>query len=335
MSDVWLYSDGVIRKISDDGGYDINPSINNNSVVTWMRCESYFNLDCELVLWENGAVITVETPYPVHQSPKINDANQIVWAHDFSGSFDDVEVFLTGQGSTLQITDDEVANQIPRINTRGDIAWTRFDFSVWPWLSTIMFYSDGMTSELSGATFEPAGTDINEARRVVWGSADVGIELWDGKNVSVITDDGRAATINNLDEISFARFDDDSGNWIRWLFRDDQFYKLSSEDQSSGADAPINDRSEVIWRSIVNSLGDTAILFLRRVANRGDFDGDSYIDMRDARAMQLCVATSSDEPNGGLLGDCDRGDFDGDKDVDLQDFDLFLNVFTGPDESVP
>ncbi len=303
VADVWLYSDGVIRKIRDDGGYDVHPSINNNSVVTWIRCESYFNSGCDLIIWEGGEMTTVETPHLVHQSPKINDANQIVWVHDFSGTFDDVEVFLTEQGETLQITDDDLSNQGPRGNSAGDIAWVQFDFSVGPWVSQIMLHHEGTTTQLTEGDVRRSPVDINDHVQVIWYEEGAGVVLWDAGILTVISSDGSNPCINNDGDVLFAKWNDQTQQRETWGRLDGVFFALPDFGYSN-ASGSINDQREVAWRGLDTVTGDTAILVMRRLASMGDFDGDSHVDMRDARAMQLCVAKSNAQPGGGLLGDC-------------------------------
>lgn len=337
-ADVWLFSGGIIQKISELDSYDIRPAINNNGVVAWRRCESFDGEACELVTWEDGVVTHIPTPVTIDQTPAINDAGHIVFVHDFSESFAHVELFLYDGQTVEQITDNGFSNQGPRINSQGDIAWTRYDFSVSPWVSAIMANLKGESVQLTDGKGEPQSADVNDAGDVVWSCAFgcelLGIILWDGEKVTVITEDGRVPYINNLSDIAFTRFDAPTDHWATWLYKDGEFFQLSDLRFSGGAHA-LNDHAEVAWRSFINDFGDSAISLMRRIGPKGDFDNDCHIDFRDARAFQLCFGVDSGRGSTGLLGGCARGDFDEDEDIDLDDFDGFLGAITGPDESVP
>ena len=64
-----------------------------------------------------------------------------------------------------------------------------------------------------------------------------------------------------------------------------------------------------------------------------DGNYDCQIDMSDFGFLQACW-TAVPGPEGSLLADYIRFDFDDDGDVDDTDFQAFLDVFTGPGETV-
>lgn len=332
-SDVWLFSGGIVQKISEPGSYDINPAINNNGVVAWMRCESWFAEACEVVTWENGVITHIPTPVTVDGSLDINDAGHIVFSHDFSESFAHVELFLYDGQTVEQITDNGLSNQSPRTNDAGAIAWVKADFSVSPWQSHIMLRSGESIVQLTQEEAQRGPVDLNDVEQVVWYEPGQEIVLWQAGETKVLTDDGRNARINNSGDVIFMRWNDATVRWDTWLHLDGEFL-LVSDGVGSSAGGAINDTQNASWREIVNDFGDTGILILRRIGPKGDFDHDCHVDWFDFMIFQRCFAQDTQTPTGEPLAVCARADFDDDGDVDRDDFAAFENVYTGPEESL-
>lgn len=336
-SDVWLFSEGIIRKISEPDSYDVNPAINNNGVVAWMRCESYFAKACELVTWEDGVITHVPTPVTIDQTPDINDAGHIVFAHDFSETFDDVELFLYDGQTVEQITDNGYANQVPRINSQGDIAWIRYDFGQSPWVSVAVARLAGKTIELTDGSGSPQGIDINDSVQIVFRQSN-GVEyvlrLWEKGKITTVGP-GSNPSINTGGDMYYDRWSDAKQMLEPILLLGEKAYLLPSPTGWGSASGAINDMGEVAWREFDDVVGDTQIVFLRRIASKGDFNGDCHADWYDFRVFQTCFTGPDDGPPGGFLADCARGDFDDDGDIDLMDFEHFLGEFTGPEIPIP
>ncbi len=336
-SDVWLYRDGVIRKISVPESYDINPSNNNLSAVSWRRCESYFAQDCQLIVHEDDLATHVETPHSVDQMPVINDANQIIWVHDFSGTFDNVALFLTNatEGDTVQLTTSEFSNQVPRLNSDADFAWNRIDFSVSPWVSWVMVSIDGQQIEITDGTGQPQWVDLNDSAAVVFrqrvGNLDM-VRMWEAGSITTISQGGNPR-INKHGDTSFGRWDDAAQIRYQTLSKDGVLYQLPSTLGWWSASNDINNIGEIAWREIDPVIGNTRIMLLQRIAYSGDFDGDCRISTEDVAVFFDCF-TGPVGPPGELDPACAAGDFDQDQDVDFADFGAFHQAFTGPDTEI-
>ncbi len=338
VADVWLYSDGVIRKISDDGGYDIHPTMNDEGLVPWLRCESYFDTECVLAVYEDGQVSTVPTPFSVNPTVCVNNTGMMVWEHDFSGTADHVELFVT-DGDTTQITNNGLSNQSARVNLNGDIVWIEYNFWVPPWRSKVMLWraGEGLPIELTDGTGNPQGTGLNDSTQVVFRQYDGSehmIRMWENGVVTTISP-GTMPRISNRGDITFGRWDESTQIRYQVLFTDGTFYQLPSTIGWWSAKGDLNDLGELAWREIDPIIGDTRIMMLRKVGAVGDFNRDCSVDSFDFAQFQRCFTGANSGPPGGLLGDCTRGDFDEDGDIDVDDYGAFLDAQTGPAVDVP
>ena len=336
-ADVWLYSGGTIRRISDPESYDIRPSINNFSAVAWMRCESFFAEECQLAVYEKDQATVVETPFSLDPILNVNDLYQIIWVHDFSETFDNVALFRTnlGDGSTVQLTTSELSNQSPRLNSNGDFVWNRFDFSVSPVVVWVMMSIDGQQFEITDGTGFPEGVGINDSAQIVFrqfdGTQDV-IRVWETGVVTTIGP-GTQPRISNTGHLTFGRWDEATQIRYQVVRRNGVFRQLPSPLGWWSAKGDINDIGEVVWREIDPVIGDTRIMMLRRIAYPGDFDGDCHISISDFFDFLGCF-TGPIIPPEGLDPQCAAGDFDEDEDVDFADFSALQRVFTGPEDTI-
>lgn len=92
VSDVYLFSGGIIRKLTDDTYYDIAPRINDNGNYAYLIAEDYFSVVD--VAWNIGGQLTIyDANNAPNAHPDINNSGQIVWedkfteTHRTSGSF--------------------------------------------------------------------------------------------------------------------------------------------------------------------------------------------------------------------------------------------------------
>lgn len=332
-SDVWLFSDGIIQKISEPESYDVNPAINNNGVVAWRRCESFFAEACELVTWQDGEITHIPAPVTIDRTLDINDAGDIVFEHDFLETANHVELFLYDGETVEQITDNGFSNQVPRMNSEGDIAWVKFDFSVSPWQSHIMLRSNESTAQLTKEKGMRSPVDINDSDQVIWFDDEIGIVLWEGGDSSVVTNDGANPRINDAGDVIFMRWNEATSKWDTWCYFGGEFFR-TSDGVGSSAGGTIGNTGDACWREFINDFGDTGIKMFRRIPPDGDLDGDCDVDFGDFRALQGCFTGDQGPPGRELLGNCTPGDFDSDGDVDRDDFAAFVFAYTGPEEFV-
>jgi len=118
ISDILLYSDGRVIKVSNQGRQNVDPHINNPGVVGWM-------LDHEIYLWENGETRKVITGRPCGW-PSLNDHGDIFfWRwYDERKTFD-VWLYRVSRGDPTfhRLTDDPQEDGLGNINNLGEAAW--------------------------------------------------------------------------------------------------------------------------------------------------------------------------------------------------------------------
>ncbi len=338
IANLHRFSNGLVERLTDDTTFDMWPVINNASEMAWMRCPIPVEPPCDLLTTYSEGPIHGEFPIMVN-SAEINDAGDAAW--DFPIGDEDLhnEIVLYRRdiGTSEIVTNVGLNNQLPRINNSRQITWTRFDFSVAPWESTIMFWSDGVVTAVSSGSSQAQASDLNDEGHVIWGDG-AEIFLWDGEQTTNVTACIEAVAgqprINNSGDIYFGLWNTELGKWDAILLRGETLYRLPDFGLSN-SQGSLNDRGELAWRGGQEGLPFWNIVLMRRVAPSGDMNHDCHLDLVDLRIMQICNTGSENAPPGGLLAQCARADFDGDGDVDVHDFELFLEVQTGPDVLVP
>ena len=224
---------------------------------------------------------------------------------------------------------ENLANQSPVINDRGEIVWTRYDFCPDPWESKIMFRSpDGNVKELTRpGMLEPQIPSINNRSQASWHFVTEQnrrgtIVIWEAGNISPVTDWGRNSRLNDLGDISFNRWHDDSQTWQVWLYRKKQILQLS-DDPFWNRDGDINNAGEVAWRSGDTQTSD--IRYMRRFPS-GDLNCDGSLDLTDVEPFILALIDPDEYPKQYPACDLMLGDVNADGSVDLVDVEPFIEL---------
>lgn len=336
VSTVFMFSDGIIRRIIDEDWYDINPAINTEGMMAWMRGPDW-NPPFDVMTYKDGIISAIPDAPPTFEPPAINASGHVVGSDASTGNPRQMELFFYDGDTVQQITHNGLSNQLPTMNDVDQIVWIRIDFEASPRTEVIMLYSDGNITQVTDETDTSVSPHLNDLGVVTWRHRDGNeseVRTWEGGVTTTVFEDGAAPKINNNGDITFMRWHEGDQHWDIWLYKNDKFHSLP--DAGFGAWGPrINDRGEVCWNIWQNDFGDTGVFFMRRIAPKADSDHDCHVDFADFQAFQLCFTGADAGPPGGLLGDCTRSDLDGDGDVDNGDFEAFLGAVTGPGERVP
>ncbi len=334
VSNIRIFRDGRFYQVTDDEAYEVNPTLSNSGDFVFIR--SLFAGDAGDIVFLQGTQEIVLDANEGDCTPVVGNNSRVVFSDDFSGNFTHVELFFYDGRSTNQITSNGLSNAVVRINSDGVLVWVRYDFLTSPWTSTIMHRTpDGEITELTDESTQTQSPDINDCEQIVWCDSQPGVHLWDDGRVIQLTDqDERAPRINNSGELMYIRWDEQAELWRIIVRFGDAEYVLSSDIYTFGAGA-INNRGEITWRGLHDTLGWTSLYMMRKISPKGDANGDCKIDFLDYAMMQHCFTGSSNGPTGGFLADCTHADFDEDGDVDMADLISFNTAFIGPDALVP
>lgn len=319
QGNVFLFSGGIVRKVSGDTTYDLFPIINDVGDLVWYRCDLD---DCVpyLVSSDGGDVVSRGSSV-VLSAYDINNDGDVVFVHDDGESGRHICMYDGDQESVMQLSSGGLFNALPVMNDVGDVAWTGYDFGQDPWVGHIMLYRDGVVTQLaSGPGFQ--NVDLNNEGVVVW-SEGVSIIRWVAGVKEVLTK-GVGAKINDMGDIAFIRGGE--------LFNTFHLHTngIEYEIPHGGMNATrvsINDSRELALRFSIGNEYD--IFLLRRAGHKGDFNHDCVVDLYDYAIMTSCYTGAGKGPRG-LLAECARADFDGDGDVDDGDLDGFQEALTGP-----
>ena len=258
--EVFLYDRGRLIRLTDNNVSDAFPDINDGGTVVWIRSIGPPNPGgvptTEIMVWRDGQLTRLTDNTLSESSPSINNLGQIVWSLDTGtacGLTSDIWMY-DGQ-RIFPITTDSVAerlsHQTVRLNDFGQIVWTRFNFCPYPWESEILMFDNGVTTTLTKAQFEAAAPDINNAGLVAWfhrPATGHAIELWQSGVTTLLTDWGTGPRLNDVGDVAFFRWHDNTGNWQQWLYRDGRYWQLS-DDPFWNAGGDINEHGEVVWQS--------------------------------------------------------------------------------------
>ncbi len=344
---VWSRSDGPgmghvyrykrfegIEELSDGTYNDHWPDISpDGSKVVWKRGTSN-SPPFSLVLYENGVATDVEDAPSVFTIPAVNDDGLIAFDVDVHGDGIHVNLNLYDGNTVTTIASNGFSNAVPRLNCSGSLVWTRFNFSISPWVSTIMARRDGENLELTDGTGEPQSAEINDLGDVVWlqwSGQSHEVRMWvEGNTVSLF--DGFGPDINVHGDICYSPWDETADGTIPYLYKNDAMYRLPNYGYS-GVKCVINDRGEMAWYGSNENVTDAALFMMRATQYPGDYNEDCSVTLLDFRAFADCVRGPSDHD---LTNDerCRVFDFDGDNNVDLHDFGSLQQAFTEVSKSI-
>jgi hypothetical protein len=335
-ADIYMFTRGLVRRVSADAPYDVHPRMNNHGDFAYASGPDFFG-PFDIVASINGAITNFDVTEAIDAWPSMNDSGQVVWPDRFARDASDVQIFLFNGIAIQQITDNGLSNQDPEINNLGQIVIASYDSSEEGFPSTILLYENGILSALTDNLLQRSTPEINDMGVIVWQERPLtggptSLVVWE-EGVPQVFLQGELARpyVNNHGDMTYMQWNDKLQLWETWLYRSSDALSLKMPDAGlSASGAPINDCRELAWRAIDLQTGHSAIMFLRRVAPKGDFDHNCRIDAYDFAIFQNCFTGSDKGPLDGLLADCTRADFDDDSDVDQADIDVFMAAASGP-----
>jgi hypothetical protein len=343
VSDVYKFSGGIIRKLTDDTYYDIQPRINDHGDYAYLIAPDYFG-DVD-VAWNIGGQLTIhDANNAPNAHPDINNAGQIVWEDRFTEDASDERVFLFDGVTVQQITFNGVCNHSPRVNDCGEVVIDASDTTQSGNPSTILLFENGILGALTDGELRRSGPINNNSGQIVWHESNLNglndrIMLWEqGVAMPLVEQDGvGGSSINSNGDITYDAWNANLQAYDLWLYRssDQSFLLLPNAGFSHDGWVGMNECGELAWRTSVPGGGPLTVLLMRRIAPMGDFNHDCRIDAYDFQILENCFTGSGAGPEGGLLADCTRGDFDQDNDVDEADVSAFLAAVGGPAVLVP
>jgi hypothetical protein len=343
VSDIYLFSRGIVQKLTDDSYYDVAARINDHGDYAYLIARDYFgNSD---IAWHLGGKFTIHDSFnSPNAHPDINNSGQVVWDETFTSDASDQRVFFFNGQQVQQITFNGICNHAPRLNNLGEIVISATNTNLPSGASAILLFAEGVVTPLTSVNKLRAGPINNDHGQIVWSEADLDglndkIMLWEDGVASpfVQGNDVVGASIGNNGDITYLAWDEPLRLYEQVLFRASEkvFYHLPDLGLSHGAWAAINDCGELAWLARPLNDGDTVVLVLRRIAPNGDFNHDCRIDAYDFSILENCFTGPDAGPADGLLADCTRADFDDDGDVDETDVSAFLGAAGGPAAPVP
>jgi hypothetical protein len=344
VSDIYLFSGGIIRRLTDDTYYDIQPRINDHGDYAYLVAPDYFG-DVD-VAWNIGGQLTIhDANNAPNAHPDINSSGQIVWNDRFTEDASDERVFIFDGEEVLQVTFNGLCNHVPRINNRGQVIIDADDATQVGNPSAIVLYEGGALVSLTDGLKHRSSPMINDVSQAVWHESDLNglndrIMRWENGIAEpfVVQDGVGGPSITNSGDITYAKWNVALQLYELWLYRaaSQSFLLLPNLGFShGGAPTAMNECGEFAWRVAPPEGGPTTLILLRTIGADGDFDHDCRIDAYDFSVLENCFTGNGAGPAGGLLADCTRADFDDDGDVDEADVNAFRVIAGGPASPVP
>ncbi len=332
-SEILVYDNGRIHRVTDNDVADSSPAINDFGRVTWTRGNDGF--EGGDIYWTIGGTAQYVEP---GQYSRINNVQHLAWSR-FEGSgckSVDCNTFLRDRRRARQVSDGMDSNQALKMNDRDELVWTRYLFCREPWTSEIVLYSGGKLHTLPATIPDPQGPDINNLGQVVWsGMGGVGrgpVELWDNGQVVQIAEWGGNPQMNDHGDIFFLR-KPETEPWECWLYVHEtgEIFPFADGNDRKNTDGDINNWMEIAWRW--SDDDGRGVNFMRRIRT-GDSEFDGDVDLRDWAEFARCMTGPRwvERTNPGLeecLCDCRFLDINHDGSVDLADVARFQNTYTG------
>lgn len=331
QSEIFLYENGRITRITENEGRDVIPDINDHGQMVWLRGPDSEGV-YQVILFEKGSETIIDDHSKGVLRASINNLGHIAWTRVRSRSCPLKQwVYLYVDQKITRISQRlTYVDQACDINDAGWITWMHSDFCESnPWSGTIQLYRDGQVIDLPSEQTQVQESRVNNAGQVVW-SADTDIEFWeDGKTQVLVRDLASVPNIGDAGDIYFAYWDIARGTWNAWMCRFEnlspRFYRLS-DDAYSAARGSVNCWGEMAWvfyGDPPRSDWSGGIRFMRRIRN-GDANFDGAVDLKDYSDM--ASAMSGPQWTEGL---CESRflDINYDGDVDLADFARLQTVF--------
>jgi hypothetical protein len=169
-NEIYLYSNGSSKKITDndyDNGY---PYINNSGLIVWA---GRYSPNYKIYLYNGSNIQEIANVSPsigennYNCVPAINNNSQIVWS-SFDGN--DYEIYLYGGGIISKITNNSRRDYAfsSSINNNGDIVWSGDDGND----TEIYLYHNGVITQITNNTCSDSSPRINDKLEITWKSVD-------------------------------------------------------------------------------------------------------------------------------------------------------------------
>jgi hypothetical protein len=332
-AEIFLYDNGNVTQLTDDYVRDAYPDINDAGVIVWSRGIGSGGT-MEIVRCQNGVITRLTSDAYSDYRPRINENGRIAWCKWTGGGCQnsDCDIYLYNGTTVKRITFGGSSQQSPDLNELDDVVWTRYNFCHSPWTSTIMVrYADGTIEALTDDTGADRVPTINNARLVVWLGDDPPlwedhIHLYQEGVTTTLTPWGSASYLNNCGDIAFNRWHPDSQTWQVWLYRQGQFYQITSDPFWSFAGA-IDDVGNVVFLSGDDYMMMTNLHLLNRLP-LGDLNCDGAVNAFDIDAFVSVLVDPSEYQ--AQYADCDAtlADLNLDGSVNVFDIDPFVDALT-------
>lgn len=320
-SEIYVYDNGAIARITDNARRDRKPRINNFGELIWEFGE-YPEPDTAVHYKQlpDGPVVVLDTNNEFgFNDLDINDRGHAAWT---KGRYWDcpsmAEVFFWDGTEVIQIQPDhEYFDTAVSINDMDAIAWGHKESCARPWKGDIHLYTGGEILQVPSPERQSQTPSLNNALQLTWSAAQ-DVIFHDGE--ILLREFGTAAALNNRGDFVFSRWDEPTRSWHAWLYERRRNgwrpYQLTDDDQWSTY-IDLNDLGEAAWiRAPWPGHRDMELLFMRRVRT-GDLDFDDRIDLVDHRELARCM-TGPVRTDGLCM--CRFADVDYDGDADLADF---------------
>ncbi len=326
-SEIYVYDNGAITRITDNTRRDRKPRINNVSELIWEFGE-YPEPDTAVHYQRlpDGPVVVLDTNNELgFNDLGINDQGHAAWTkRRFQDCPPMAEVFLWDGADVVQIQPDhEFSDDGVSLNESDQIAWGHIEFCADPWKGEIHLYTDGVISNVPSPERQSQVPSLNNGLQLTWSAAQ-DVIFYDGE--ILLREPGTAAALNNRGDFVFSRWYEPRRTWHAWLYvRNDSGWRpyQLTDDEKWSAYIYLNDLGEAAWLRGRPSTRDMELLFLRRTRN-GDISLDDRIDLSDHLEFVRCL-TGPVRTDGLCM--CRFADVDYDGDADLADFAAFQRNF--------
>jgi hypothetical protein len=336
--DIFLYdgATGATTRITDDEVHDWLPRINDDGVIVWSRrigpIDPFGAPSSELMMrLPDGSIVQLTDNEADDAEPALNNMGQIAWSQrNYRGcGMNGAHLMFFDGESIVQLTDNEWRNASPALNDLSAIVCSEEDVcdpDPFYAKALIKLYTGSTIHTLSEPGFAAGNVSINNAGTCSWQFVELatlerGIMQWNEGELTLFTDDGANAVLNNRGDVYFIRQHPVNG-WQAWVYLNGQFYQLS-DDPYWNTDGDINDRGECAWKSGTWPDGDVRLM--RRLPS-GDLNCDGVIDAFDIEPF--VTALIDPVAYAGAWPGCDRtlADLNTDGSVDAFDIEPFARL---------
>lgn len=120
--EIYLYTNGDVKKISDDSTDYFNFKINDLGQVFWLG--HVLQGEDEIYLFASIDIERITDDDNIYRDPQNNNLGQVVW---WSGQAFDTEIYLYNHGTIQNISNNHSVDKFPQINDRGQIIFYNTD----------------------------------------------------------------------------------------------------------------------------------------------------------------------------------------------------------------